>query len=60
MQSRMTEAVTRKYSVKKVFLQISQNSQENTSARASFLIKLQAEAWVFSCKFSAYFQNTFL
>ena len=27
---------------KKVFLQISQNSQENTCARVSFLIKLQA------------------
>ena len=26
---------------KKVFLEISQNSQESTSARASFLIKLQ-------------------
>ena len=29
-------------SVKKVFLEISQNSQENTCARDSFLIKLQA------------------
>ena len=29
-------------SVKKVFLEISQNSQENTCARVSFLIKLQA------------------
>ena len=29
-------------SVEKVFLEISQNSQENTCARASFLIKLQA------------------
>ena len=29
-------------SVKKIFLRISQNSQENTSARVSFLIKLQA------------------
>ena len=28
--------------VKKVFLEISQNSQENTSARVSFLTKLQA------------------
>ena len=27
---------------KKVFLEISQNSQENTGARVSFLIKLQA------------------
>ena len=31
-----------RYSVKKVFLEIAQNSQENTCARASFLIKLQA------------------
>ena len=29
---------------KKVFLEISQNSQGNTCARVSFLIKLQAEA----------------
>ena len=29
-------------SVKKVFLEISQNSQENTYATVSFLIKLQA------------------
>ena len=31
-------------SVKKVFLKISQNPQENTCARVSFLIKLQASA----------------
>ena len=36
------EAVARRCSVKKVFLEISQNSQENTCARVSFLIKLQA------------------
>ena len=36
------EAVVIRCSVKKVFLEISQNSQENTCARASFLIKLQA------------------
>ena len=35
-------AVARRCSVKKVFLEISQNSQENTFARVSFLIKLQA------------------
>ena len=33
------KAVFQKCSVKKVFLEISQNSQENTSARVSFLIK---------------------
>ena len=36
-----TEAIVQKSAVKKVFLEISQNSQENTCARASFLIKLQ-------------------
>ena len=39
---KLTEAVTQRCSVKKVFLEISQNSQENTSARVSFLINLQA------------------
>ena len=34
------EAVVQKSSLKKVFLEISQNSQENTVARVSFLIKL--------------------
>ena len=38
------EAVVRKCSLKKVFLEILQSSQENTYARVSFLIKLQA--WV--------------
>ena len=33
-----TEAVVRRCSVKRVFLKISQNSQENTYDRASFLI----------------------
>ena len=41
MEKKTTEAVNRKCSVKKVFLKISQNSQENTCARISFLIKLQ-------------------
>ena len=36
------EAATRCVLQKKVFLEISQNSQENTCARVSFLIKLQA------------------
>ena len=35
------EAVAQRCSVKKVFLEISQNSQENTCARVPFLIKLQ-------------------
>ena len=36
------EAVVQRCSVKKMFLEISQNSQENNLARISFLIKLQA------------------
>ena len=36
------EAVVQRCSVKNVFLEISQNSQENTCARVSFLIKLRA------------------
>ena len=35
----ITESVAQRCSVKKVFLEISQNSQENTYARVSFLIK---------------------
>ena len=38
----ITEAVVQLCSVKKLFLEISQNPQEYTYARASFLIKLQA------------------
>ena len=37
-----TQAIVRRCSVKMVFLEISQNSQESTCARDSFLIKLQA------------------
>ena len=37
-----TEAVVERCSVKKMFLEISQNSQENTCIRGSFFIKLQA------------------
>ena len=38
-----TEAVTQRCSLKKVFLEIVQNSQENTSVRVSFLMKLQVK-----------------
>ena len=44
---------------KKVFLKISQNSQENTCARVSFLIKFQALG-LFSCEFCKISKNTFL
>ena len=37
-----SEAVVRRYSVKNVFLEILQNSEQNTCARVSFLIKLPA------------------
>ena len=39
-----TEAVAQRCSVKKAFLEISQNSQEKTCARVSFSKKLQASA----------------
>ena len=38
----IAEALAQRYSVKKVFLEILQNSQENTCASVSFLVKLQA------------------
>ena len=41
---RSTEAVIQRCSLEKLFLEISQNSQENTCARVSFLIKLQVLA----------------
>ena len=41
---KITEAVTKMCSVEKVFLKISQNSQENTCGRVSFVIRLEAEA----------------
>ena len=63
------EAVARRCSVKKVFLKILQHLRENTSARVSFLIKLQAEvcnfiknetlAQVFSCECCEIFEGTF-
>ena len=51
----------RSCSVKNVFLQILQNSQENTTARDSFLIKLQA-CWhrCFSVNFAKFLRTPFL
>ena len=51
------EAVARICSVKQVFLENSQNSQRNTCARVSFLIKLQASG--VSYEFCEIFKNTF-
>ena len=45
------EAAAQRCSVKKVFLNIEQNSQKNTCVRVSFLVKLQAEACNFAKKF---------
>ena len=63
------EAVARRCSVKKMSLEVLQNSQESTFARVSFLIKLQSEACnfikketqaqVFSCEFCQISKNTF-
>ena len=42
VQFKMTEEVVRRCYVEKIFLEISQNSQEKICGRVSFLIKLQA------------------
>ena len=65
----MTEASTKVVLKQKVFLEISQNSQEHTCARASFLMKFHAGACnfikkdtlaqVFSCEFCEISKNTF-
>ena len=60
------EAVVQRCSVEKVFLEISQNSQESTCARASFLIKAcnfikkETLAEVFSYEFGEISKNTFI
>ena len=64
------EAVSRRCSVKKVFLEILQNSQENTCGKDSFLIKLQTSPCnfikketlaqvLFSCEFCEISKSTF-
>ena len=64
-----TEAVVWMCSVKKSFLDISQNSQESACVTVPLLIKLQSEAWnfikkgtlaqVFSCEFCEISKNNF-
>ena len=44
MYQEQAVAVVQRCSVKMVFIEISQNSQENTCDRVPFLIKLQASA----------------
>ena len=53
--------VAQKYSVKKAFLKISQNSPENTCARASILIISikKSLAQVFSCEICEISKNVF-
>ena len=53
------EVVILTCSVKKVFLEISQNSQENTCARGLQLYYKKTLAQVFSCGFYEIFKNTF-
>ena len=56
-RTQIWEAVVQRCSVKKLFLEILQNSQENTAA-CSF-VKKETLAQVFSCEFCAIFKNTF-
>ena len=56
---RRTEPVVRRCSVKKVFLEISQNSQENTWAEVCNFIKKETLAQVFSSEFCEISKNNF-
>ena len=71
LQTRIaSEAVAQRCSVKNVFSRFSQNSQEDTCARVSFLINCRPEACnfvkketlvqVLSCEFCEIFKDTFL
>ena len=65
----ISKAVAQRCSVKKIFLEISQNSQEDICAKVSFLIKLQVQACnlikkdtlaqAFSCEFCEISKNTY-
>ena len=54
----LSEAVVRRCSVKKVFLEISQNSQENTCEAYNF-IKKESLAQAFTCEFCGNSKKTF-
>ena len=54
-----SEAVVRRWSVKIVFLEISQNSQQSTYAEVSFLINVFSLAQVFSCGFCEISKSNF-
>ena len=53
------EAVVRRCSVKKLLIEILQNSQENTCARVSFSLKEETLAQMLSCEFCKISKNTF-
>ena len=55
----LQEAVAYRCSVKKIFLEISQNSQENTCARISFLIKRLWDGF-FPVNFAKFLRTSFL
>ena len=54
------EAVVRRCPVKKLFLRISQNSQENTCARVSFLIKKRLRHRCFPVNFAKFPRTPFI
>ena len=58
VQYLLSEAVVPRCSIKKLFLESSQNSKENTSVRVSFLIK-GLLAQILSCEFCEIFKNNF-
>ena len=51
------EAAAQRCSVKKVFLEISQNSQKNTCARFSFLVKLRPWRRCFPVNFARFLRT---
>ena len=55
----MPEAVTQRCSVKKVFLEISQNPKENTCAKVCNFIKKETLARVLFCEFCEITKSTF-
>ena len=57
LKPRFSEAVVQRCSVKTVFLEILQNSQENTRARVSFLIKLQTLSYFVNLRIQSEFRK---
>ena len=55
----LSKAVARRCSVKKVFLEVSQNSQENSQAEACNFIKKETLGQVFPYEFCEISKNTF-